>query len=108
MSNNSRPVYQKPVYDIIIPVRDLSLNKDVPQFAAAIDAQIEIATMRATTSSKKTAFKHPFTRRCSTFAQLKTQPVDCLEESLDVVCRDFRFRQNVVRLFKGHVAAQLP
>ena len=105
MSNNSRPVYQKPVYDIIIPVRDLSLNKDVPQFAAAIDAQIEIATMRATTSSKKTAFKHPFTRPASTFPQLKTKLAD---EIIDLLCRDFRFRQDIIRLVKGHETALLP
>jgi hypothetical protein len=41
MSNNSRPVYEKPVYKIIIPVRDFSLDKAIPQFAAAIDAQID-------------------------------------------------------------------
>jgi hypothetical protein len=41
MSNNSRPVYEQPIYKIIIPVRDLSLNEAVPQFAAAIDAQID-------------------------------------------------------------------
>jgi hypothetical protein len=41
MSNNSRPVYEKPVYNIIIPVRDFSLDKAIPQFAAAIDAQID-------------------------------------------------------------------
>ena len=41
MNNNSRPVYEKPVYKIIIPVRDLSLGKAIPQFAAAIDAQID-------------------------------------------------------------------
>jgi hypothetical protein len=41
MSNNSRPVYEQPIYKIIIPVRDLSLNKAIPQFAAAIEAQID-------------------------------------------------------------------
>jgi hypothetical protein len=41
MRNYSRPVYEKPVYKIVIPVRDLSLNNAIPQFAAAIDAQIE-------------------------------------------------------------------
>jgi hypothetical protein len=41
MSNNSRPVYEKPIYKIIIEVRDFSLNKAIPQFAAAIDAQID-------------------------------------------------------------------
>jgi hypothetical protein len=41
VSNNSRPVYEKPVYDIIIPVRDFSLDKAIPKFAAAIDAQID-------------------------------------------------------------------
>ena len=41
MSNNFRPVYEQPIYKIIIPVRDLSLNKAIPQFAAAIEAQID-------------------------------------------------------------------
>jgi hypothetical protein len=41
MSNNFRPVYEQPIYNIIIPVRDLSLDKAIPQFAAAIDAQID-------------------------------------------------------------------
>jgi hypothetical protein len=41
MNNNSRPVHEKPVYKIIIPVRDFSLDKAIPQFAAAIDAQID-------------------------------------------------------------------
>jgi hypothetical protein len=41
MSNNFRPVYKQPIYNIIIPVRDLSLDKTVPQLAAAIDAQID-------------------------------------------------------------------
>jgi hypothetical protein len=41
MSNNSRPVYEQPIYKIIIEVRDFSLNKPIPQFAAAIDAQID-------------------------------------------------------------------
>ena len=40
MSNDSRPVYEQPIYKIIIPVRNLSLHKAVPQFAAAIDEQI--------------------------------------------------------------------
>jgi hypothetical protein len=41
MSNNSRPVYEQPIYKIIIEVRDFSLNKAMPQFAAAIDAEID-------------------------------------------------------------------
>ncbi|HST09129.1 MAG TPA: hypothetical protein VLL05_02035 [Terriglobales bacterium] len=41
MSNNSRPVYEQPIYKIIIEVCDFSLNKAMPQFAAAIDAQID-------------------------------------------------------------------
>ena len=41
MSNNSRPVYEHPIYKIIIEKRDFSLNKAIPQFAAAIDAQID-------------------------------------------------------------------
>jgi hypothetical protein len=41
MSNNFRPVYEQPIYKIIIEVRDLSLDKAMPQFAAAIDAQID-------------------------------------------------------------------
>jgi hypothetical protein len=41
MSNNFRPVYEQPIYKIIIEVRDLSLDKAIPQFAAAIDAQID-------------------------------------------------------------------
>jgi len=41
MNNHPRPVYEKPVYKIFIPVRDFSLDKAVPQFAAAIDAQID-------------------------------------------------------------------
>ena len=39
--SNSRPVYEQPIYKIIIEVRDLSLDKAIPQFAAAIDAQID-------------------------------------------------------------------
>jgi len=41
MNNNFRPVYEQPIYKIIIPVCDLSLDKAIPQFAAAIDAQID-------------------------------------------------------------------
>src|SRR6516162_7117919 len=41
MSDSFRPVYEQPIYKIIIPVRDLSLDKAIPQFAAAIDAQID-------------------------------------------------------------------
>jgi len=41
MSNNFRPVYEQPIYKIIIEVRHLSLDKAIPQFAAAIDAQID-------------------------------------------------------------------
>jgi hypothetical protein len=41
MSNDFRPVYEQPIYKIIIEIRDLSLDKAVPQFAAAIDAQID-------------------------------------------------------------------
>jgi hypothetical protein len=40
MSNNFRPVYEQPIYKIIIEVRDLSLDK-ATTFAAAIDAQID-------------------------------------------------------------------
>jgi hypothetical protein len=39
MSNDFRPVYEQPIYNIIIPVGDLSLDEAIPQFAAAIDAQ---------------------------------------------------------------------
>jgi hypothetical protein len=41
MSDNFRPVYEQPIYNIIIPVRDLFFDKAIPQFAAAIDAQID-------------------------------------------------------------------
>jgi hypothetical protein len=41
MSNNFRPVHEQPTYNVIIEVRDFSLNKAIPQFAAAIDAQID-------------------------------------------------------------------
>src|SRR5215510_14618232 len=41
MSNNFRPVYEQPIYKIIIEVRNLSLDKAIPQFAAAIDTQID-------------------------------------------------------------------
>ena len=41
MSKNFRPVYEHPVYKIIVVVRDFSLDKAMPQFAAAIDAQID-------------------------------------------------------------------
>jgi hypothetical protein len=41
MSNNFRPIYEQPIYKIIIPVRDFSLDKAKPQFAAAVDAQID-------------------------------------------------------------------
>jgi hypothetical protein len=41
MSNHFRPVYEDPVQNIIIEVSDFSLDKAVPQRAAAIDAQID-------------------------------------------------------------------
>jgi hypothetical protein len=36
-----RPVYEQRIYKIIIEVRDFSLDKAMPQLAAAIDTQID-------------------------------------------------------------------
>jgi hypothetical protein len=41
MSDHFGPVNEYPVQKIIIEVRDLSLDQATPQFAAAIDAQID-------------------------------------------------------------------
>ena len=41
MNNHLRPVYEQPIYKIIIEIRDFSSDKAIPQFAAAIDAQID-------------------------------------------------------------------
>jgi hypothetical protein len=59
MSNNFRPVYERPIYKIITEVRNLSLDRAIPQFAAAIDAQIDCDDASDDFIKEKTAFKHP-------------------------------------------------
>jgi hypothetical protein len=41
MRNHFRPVYEERTYNIIIEVRDFSLDKATPQCAAATDAHID-------------------------------------------------------------------
>jgi hypothetical protein len=41
LGNHLRPVDEQPVDEVIIEVRDFSLGEAAPQFAAAIDAQID-------------------------------------------------------------------
>jgi hypothetical protein len=41
INNHLRPVYEQPIYQISIEVRDFSLDKAIPQCAAVIDAQID-------------------------------------------------------------------
>ena len=96
MNNNSRPVYEKPVYKIIIPVRDLSLDKPIPQFAAAIDAQIDCDDTSDDFIKEK---PHSNIRSSSTDSMTRPHGVrnhEALPTILDPAPASFSFPRNIL------------
>jgi len=53
MNRPIRPVYEQPVYEIIIEVSDFSLDKAIPYCAPAIDEQIDCDDARDDFIKKK-------------------------------------------------------